>query len=239
MTVGLKRQSELQRGITGLETAIIGIAFVAVASVFASTVLSTGVFSAERSKATVYAGLSEVRSSLATRGSFVAFFGKVSSTQTRTNSVSLSPRPSAVVIPSISRRRILSTTPAPTRTSSAGTAYRLTLNCSGENNFLSDIPWTVGLVGNSNSDNLLDNEEKDESTGWVFDRNTQTAIGSNDSVAQVVGSGYDGGADGMMSSDTVLTISGRFTLEVVADGSAVLAVERRLPDAFKNVMTLK
>ena len=75
MTVGLERQSERHRGITGLETAIIVIAFVVVASAFAFTVLSTGVFSAERSKDTVYAGLSEVRSSLATRGSFVAFFG--------------------------------------------------------------------------------------------------------------------------------------------------------------------
>ncbi|MEE8363798.1 MAG: archaellin/type IV pilin N-terminal domain-containing protein, partial [Dehalococcoidia bacterium] len=45
-----------QRGITGLETAIILIAFVVVASVFAFTVLSTGIFSSERSKETVYAG---------------------------------------------------------------------------------------------------------------------------------------------------------------------------------------
>ena len=37
-----------ERGITGLETAIILIAFVVVASVFAFVVLSTGVFSAER-----------------------------------------------------------------------------------------------------------------------------------------------------------------------------------------------
>ena len=36
-----------ERGITGLETAIILIAFVVVASVFAFTVLSTGIFSSE------------------------------------------------------------------------------------------------------------------------------------------------------------------------------------------------
>ena len=41
---------ENQRGITGLETAIILIAFVVVASVFAFTVLSTGIFASERSK---------------------------------------------------------------------------------------------------------------------------------------------------------------------------------------------
>ena len=46
-----------QKGITGLETAIILIAFVVVASVFAFTVLSTGLFSAERGKETVHAGL--------------------------------------------------------------------------------------------------------------------------------------------------------------------------------------
>jgi len=37
-----------QRGITGLETAVILIAFVVVASIFAFTVLSTGLFSSER-----------------------------------------------------------------------------------------------------------------------------------------------------------------------------------------------
>jgi len=43
----LKYMRTKQRGITGLETAIILIAFVVVASVFAFTVLSTGVFSSE------------------------------------------------------------------------------------------------------------------------------------------------------------------------------------------------
>jgi flagellin FlaB len=62
-----------QRGITGLETAIILIAFVVVASVFAFTVLLTGIFASERSKETVYAGLEEVKSSLEPRGAVVAY----------------------------------------------------------------------------------------------------------------------------------------------------------------------
>lgn len=61
-----------QRGVTGLETAIILIAFVVVASVFAFTVLSTGIFSAERGKDTIHAGLKGARSSLAVKGSVVA-----------------------------------------------------------------------------------------------------------------------------------------------------------------------
>ena len=61
-----------ERGITGLETAIILIAFVVVASVFAFTVLSTGLFSAERGKETVHAGLKEARGSMEMRGSVIA-----------------------------------------------------------------------------------------------------------------------------------------------------------------------
>ena len=61
-----------QLGVTGLETAIILIAFVVVASVFAFTVLSTGIFSAERGKETIHAGLRGARSSLELKGSVVA-----------------------------------------------------------------------------------------------------------------------------------------------------------------------
>ena len=53
-----------QRGITGLETAIILIAFVVVASVFAYTVLSAGISSAEKGKEAVYSGLESARSSM-------------------------------------------------------------------------------------------------------------------------------------------------------------------------------
>ncbi|OUC08532.1 hypothetical protein RY27_08390, partial [Litorilinea aerophila] len=65
----LKRLQRDERGITALETAIILIAFVVVASVFAFTILSAGTFSTERGKEAVYAGLSEVRSSIEIKGS--------------------------------------------------------------------------------------------------------------------------------------------------------------------------
>jgi flagellin FlaB len=57
-----------EEGITGLETAIILIAFVIVASVFAFVVLSTGLFSAERGKETVFAGLEKARGNMEVRG---------------------------------------------------------------------------------------------------------------------------------------------------------------------------
>ena len=58
-----------QRGMTGLETAIILIAFVTVASVLAYSVLSAGIFSAERGKATVYQGLESAQATMEVQGS--------------------------------------------------------------------------------------------------------------------------------------------------------------------------
>ncbi len=60
-----------ERGITALETAIILIAFVVVAAIFAFTVLSTGTFLTERSKEAAYSGLQEVRGSMELKGSIV------------------------------------------------------------------------------------------------------------------------------------------------------------------------
>ncbi len=60
-----------ERGITGLETAIILIAFVVVATVFAFVVLTTGIFSAERGKETVFAGLAKARGTMEVRGGLV------------------------------------------------------------------------------------------------------------------------------------------------------------------------
>lgn len=60
-----------ERGITGLETAIILIAFVVVATVFAFIVLTTGIFSAERGKETVFAGLQKARGTMEVRGGII------------------------------------------------------------------------------------------------------------------------------------------------------------------------
>ncbi len=61
-----------KRGITGLETAIILIAFVTVASVLGYSVLSAGIFSAEKGKAAVYQGLSQAQASMQVKGSVYA-----------------------------------------------------------------------------------------------------------------------------------------------------------------------
>ncbi|MEE8517726.1 MAG: archaellin/type IV pilin N-terminal domain-containing protein [Dehalococcoidia bacterium] len=65
---GLRNES----GITGLETSIILIAFVVVASVFAYAVLSAGLFTADKSKEAVNAGIDLATSSLEIMGSMKA-----------------------------------------------------------------------------------------------------------------------------------------------------------------------
>jgi archaeal flagellin FlaB len=68
----MKRLGVEEAGITALETAIILIAFVVVASVFAFTMLSAGTFSTERGKEAIYAGLTEVQSSIEVKGGVIA-----------------------------------------------------------------------------------------------------------------------------------------------------------------------
>ncbi len=75
MKTQLYRTMKDESGITALETAIILIAFVVVAAIFAFTVLTTGTFLTERSKEAAYAGLQEVRGSMELKGSLVLSSG--------------------------------------------------------------------------------------------------------------------------------------------------------------------
>jgi len=71
-TNDLIRRLRREQGITGLETAIVLIAFVTVSAVFAFVVLSTGLFSAERGRETVFAGLAKTRGSITLSGGILA-----------------------------------------------------------------------------------------------------------------------------------------------------------------------
>lgn len=61
-----------QNGVSGIETAIVMIAFVLVASVFAFSVLSIGLLSAEEVEQTVAGSMAETSSTLMLRGSVLA-----------------------------------------------------------------------------------------------------------------------------------------------------------------------
>ena len=70
-------QLQSQQGIPELETAIILIAFIVVASVFAYTVLTAGVFSSQKANESVNVAIQEVRSSITINGNTIAYKGSV------------------------------------------------------------------------------------------------------------------------------------------------------------------
>ena len=71
-----------KKGLTGLETAIILIAFVIVASAFAFTVLNMGIKTAQRSKEVMGTGLAEASSVIELDGSVVAYANTTNGTVT-------------------------------------------------------------------------------------------------------------------------------------------------------------
>ena len=73
-----------QSGITGLETAIVLIAFIVVAAVFAFAVLTTGLFTTERAKETTLSALGEAQPTLAPKG---AVIGEATANQTYVDTI--------------------------------------------------------------------------------------------------------------------------------------------------------
>ena len=156
----LKMVNRCQRGITGLETAIILIAFVVVASVFAYTVLSAGIFSAEKGKEAVHAGLETARSSMALSGSIVArdtdadnLVEEVIFTLTNTldgESADLTTTTDA------DADGVLSDEASP--------SHVMVITYLDKDQRLEDVAWTKSQVGKGDGDDLLESGEKYEIT---------------------------------------------------------------------------
>jgi len=224
-----------QRGITGLETAIILIAFVVVASVFAFTVLSTGIFSSERSKETVFAGLDEVRSSLEPRGSVIAYKGRVGAGSSFDTIYKV-----VFIVSNAVKGEPVNLTPPYTLNGAgddpdvvSGAKYRMIISYSDDDQFLNDLPWTVTFPGFDNGDNLLDAGEKAEISVWLFDRDTAVTNATDDNGIKVSSTG------GLTSTTTIPSVNDRFTLEVKPETGATLNIERTLPGRLDIIMDLR
>ncbi len=132
-----------QKGMTGLETAIILIAFVTVAAVFGYAVLSAGLFSAEQGKETIYAGLNEATSNLELTGSVV---GKAAADNT-----------------SVLKDVIFTLKAAPAGnpvdmtacdgTGSATNKCSITLTTSSD--YISNVKWSRTFIGTNSTGNML------------------------------------------------------------------------------------
>ena len=227
-----------QKGITGLETAIVLIAFVVVASVFAFTILSAGVFSSEANKQTIHAGLKETRTGLRQHGSAFAFAGYENTTQAVFKIV-------FIVSNSLAGEPVDLTPPYSADDSATDPDIIVDANSAtiiayaDEDQRFSDLAWTQTFIGNNNGDDLLEDGEKAEITVWLMDRLTGTAVDSNSSIAYVDGDSANGGAaTGVSSSDVLVTKSTRFVLELTPQLGSPLTIQRSIPPGLRNVMNL-
>jgi archaeal flagellin FlaB len=154
-----------QRGMTGLETAIILIAFVTVAAVFSYAVLSAGLFSAERGKETIYAGLQEAKSNLEICGSVMA---------TSTDSTNV-----AKVI--FTLKNAIAGTPID-MTACNGTgnaANKCVISLTTSSDYLNNVKWTKTAVGNNDGDNLLEPGEMFEISVNMSDLGDNMTLSEN------------------------------------------------------------
>ena len=151
MIYKLKSRLRAEEGITGLETAIILVAFVVVAAVFSFAVLSAGTFATQKSEEAVYSGLEGVRSTLQLQGSVVVS----STTAGATEGIDGITFAAALV--------------------SGGDPVDVTVRDSSSKNVLvidyldsrqrqTDVYWTVNFLGEENGDGLLGEGETAEIT---------------------------------------------------------------------------
>ncbi len=137
-------------GQTALETAIILIAFVVVASVFAFTILSASASSPGPNDDGLYAGLSGIQSGLISRGSIIA---QASGDSSRVVSVSFNLAVSASSDP----LDLTSGDPE-------ARANRLALGYQDAAQTESALPWSVTWFGQHDGDSLLETGELVEIT---------------------------------------------------------------------------
>jgi archaeal flagellin FlaB len=156
-----------EKGMTGLETAIILIAFVTVAAVFGYAVLSAGLFSAERGKETIYAGLNEAKSNMELSGSVIGLgdatvttnLGKIKFTVK--NAIAGNP---------------IDMTPCD-GTSTATNKCVISLTTADD--YLNNIQWSKVAIGAADTDNLLETGEQMEVTVDLADLGDTLSLSDN------------------------------------------------------------
>ena len=209
------RKFRSEKGITGLETAIILIAFVVVAAVFAYTALSAGLFSTQKAQEAVYAGLKEAQSTLELKGGVIATANTTGSsgtvkqiTFTVTN-----------VLGGEAIDFIAPTADTNTGLAAASSNNTIVISYIDEDQREDDLYWTVTKLGKADDDDLLETNE-------MF----QVTIGS-----VTAGSGAGNLIDAL---DTYLTVNKQFTIEIKPPVGAVLNIERTTPAYIDTIMNL-
>jgi len=206
----LKRMKENQKGITGLETAIILIAFVVVAAVFAYTVLSAGLFSSQKSSEAVYSGLEEASSTMELDGAVIGFgdAGDDLDYIKFTLSNALDGEPVNCTEPTYQ---------------TSGTASNsgnnvMIMSYVDKNVRIDDLYWSYKAVGSDDSDTLLE----------VGERFQFTVPGSVNGVSEF---------SDLLTDD--INANHEFTIEIKPAAGAVMKINRTTPAYIDGVMNLR
>ena len=146
----MRRLHRGEQGMTGLETAIILIAFVTVASVFAYSVLSAGLWSAERGKETIYTGLEQARANMEIVGSVVAVADNLTPTQ--------------VKLVKFTVKNSLAGNPIDLTENDGSGTNKTTISIITAYDFIQDIEWSTTPIGDNDADSLLESGEQFEIT---------------------------------------------------------------------------
>jgi flagellin FlaB len=198
---------------TGLETAIILIAFVVVAAVFAYATLSAGLFSTQKGQEAVYSGLKEAQSTLELRGNIIAtanqtgigcisrWWGEVNWFASKRIGYDESYILDVTIIPGLA---------------AGNSKNKIVISYVDQDQEVKDLYWTVTKLGNSDDDNLLEQGEKFEIT-----------LGDNTSAGNLIHA---------LTPD--LTVNKTFSIGVLTPAGAVLIIERTMPGYIDQVINL-
>jgi flagellin FlaB len=202
-----------EKGITGLETAIILIAFVVVAAVFAYTALSAGLFSTQKAQEAVYSGLKEAQSTVELRGDVLSTAnstgaaGKIGQITFTVSNV-LGGEPVDFTPPSGGAGGI-----------ATGNAHKVVINYIDSNQQVNNLFWSVTKLGNDDGDYLLDNNEK-----------FQITVGSQNSTTGNL-------VDALGTHP--LTVNMKFSLVIITPYGAVVTIERTTPAYIDQIDDLR
>jgi archaeal flagellin FlaB len=213
----LRRACQDERGITGLETAIILIAFVVVAAVFAYTVLSAGMFATQQSQDAIYSGLEEAQSAITTKGSIIV-------KAENTGASGYISQISFTVANVMGNGAVLFTGPdadgANTGLAASGSSNVVTISYTDVEQKVNDLYYTVTKLGSADADYLLEEGEK-----------FQITIGNATSGA--------GGGNLVDALNPNLTADKEFTITVTTPMGAVLILTRTTPSVIDGAMNLR
>jgi len=204
-----KKPQDNQKGMTGIETAVILIAFVVVAAIFGYSILSSGLFSAERGKEGIYMALKGAKTNLELAGSVTGIGDNVTYAPINMlGQIKFTVRNTIAGVP-------IDMTP---NIDSDLHENACIISLTTKHDHIENVQWTYTPVGDADADNLLEKEELFEIT---IDINNLTPAG----CALTIPEGL------LQANDT-------FMIQMKPALGSTVSIQRQLPPAVSPVMDL-